>query len=82
MPVISYDRLIQNANVDYYISFDNEKVGQLQGTSLVDKLKERGKSSGKIVMINGSPTDNNAKLFNKGAHTRAGRLRLRDRSQA
>jgi D-xylose transport system substrate-binding protein len=69
VPVISYDRLIQNANVDYYISFDNEKVGQLQGTSLVDKLKSDGKSSGKIVMINGSPTDNNAKLFNKGAHT-------------
>jgi D-xylose transport system substrate-binding protein len=69
VPVISYDRLIINGDVDYYISFDNEKVGQVQGKSLVDKLKADGKTSGKIVMINGSPTDNNAKLFNRGAHS-------------
>jgi D-xylose transport system substrate-binding protein len=68
VPVISYDRLITNADVDYYISFDNEKVGQLQGQALVDKLKEDGESSGNIVMINGAPTDNNAKLFKQGAH--------------
>jgi len=61
VPVISYDRLILNSDVDYYISFDNEKVGQLQGQALVDKLKEDGKT-GSIVMINGAPTDNNAKL--------------------
>jgi D-xylose transport system substrate-binding protein len=69
VPVISYDRLINNADVDYYISFDNEKVGQLQGQALIDKLKEDGKSSGTVVMINGAPTDNNAKLFKKGAHS-------------
>ena len=69
IPVISYDRLIQKSDVDYYISFDNEKVGQLQAQSLVDKLKKDGKTTGKIVMINGGPTDNNAKLFNKGAHS-------------
>jgi D-xylose transport system substrate-binding protein len=69
VPVISYDRLITNADVDYYISFDNEKVGQLQGQALVDKLKEDGTSSGSIVMINGAPTDNNAKLFKTGAHS-------------
>jgi D-xylose transport system substrate-binding protein len=69
VPVISYDRLITNADVDYYISFDNEKVGQLQAESLVSKLKEDGKSSGSIVMINGAPTDNNAKLFKAGAHS-------------
>src|SRR6266545_3973409 len=68
VPVISYDRLILNADVDYYISFDNEKVGQLQGQALVDKLKEDGES-GSIVMINGAPTDNNAKLFKQGAHS-------------
>jgi D-xylose transport system substrate-binding protein len=68
VPVISYDRLILDADVDYYISFDNEKVGQLQGQALVDKLKEDGKS-GSIVMINGAPTDNNAKLFKQGAHS-------------
>jgi D-xylose transport system substrate-binding protein len=68
VPVISYDRLILNADVDYYISFDNQKVGQLQGQALVDKLKADGKS-GSIVMINGAPTDNNAKLFKQGAHS-------------
>jgi D-xylose transport system substrate-binding protein len=68
IPVVSYDRLILKADVDYYISFDNEKVGELQAQALVDKLKKDGKTSGKIVMINGGPTDNNAKLFNKGAH--------------
>lgn len=68
IPVIAYDRLITNSDVDYYISFDNEKVGEVQAQALVDKLKKDGKTSGKIVMINGGPTDNNAKLFNKGAH--------------
>jgi len=69
VPVISYDRLINNAEIDYYISFDNEQVGKLQGQALVDKLKSDGKSDGTIVMINGSPTDNNATLFKKGAHS-------------
>src|SRR3954454_17202619 len=68
VPVLSYDRLIQNADVDSYISFDNEQVGKLQATSLVDKLKKDGKT-GKIVMINGAPTDSNAALFKKGAHS-------------
>jgi D-xylose transport system substrate-binding protein len=68
VPVISYDRLILNAPVDYYISFDNVQVGKLQATSLVDKLKADGKK-GSVVMINGAPTDNNAKLFKQGAHS-------------
>src|SRR4051794_15929891 len=56
IPVISYDRLITNADVDYYISFDNAAVGKLQGESLVKAL---GTPDGKsIVMINGAPTDN------------------------
>ena len=68
IPVISYDRLILDAEVDYYISFDNEKVGQLQGESLIEALG--GSGDGKqIVMINGAPTDNNAKLFKAGAHS-------------
>ncbi len=69
VPVISYDRLILNAPVNYYISFDNEKVGVLQGTSLLDKLTADGNAGKTIVMINGSPTDNNATLFKKGAHS-------------
>jgi D-xylose transport system substrate-binding protein len=67
IPVISYDRLVTNADVDYYISYDNAQVGKLQGNSL---LKALGSPNGKsIVMINGAPTDNNAKLFKSGAHS-------------
>jgi D-xylose transport system substrate-binding protein len=67
VPVVSYDRLITNADIDYYVSFDNVRVGELQGRSLLDAL---GTPSGKtIVMINGAPTDNNAKLFKRGAHS-------------
>jgi D-xylose transport system substrate-binding protein len=68
IPVVSYDRLITDADIDYYISFDNERVGKLQGDSLVKKLKDDG-ANGSIVMINGAPTDNNAKLFKQGAHS-------------
>jgi D-xylose transport system substrate-binding protein len=68
VPVISYDRLIQDAPIDYYISYDNEKVGELQATALTEKLAEDGTTSGDLVMINGSPTDNNATLFKEGAH--------------
>ena len=35
IPVISYDRLVTDADIDYYISFDNAKVGKLQGDALV-----------------------------------------------
>ena len=69
VPVISYDRLIQNADVALYISFDNEQVGVLQATALVDKLKADGITEGDIVMINGAPTDNNASQFKAGAHS-------------
>jgi D-xylose transport system substrate-binding protein len=69
VPVVSYDRLILNADVAYYISFDNLEVGKLQAQSLDSKLKAEGKGSGTIVMINGAPTDNNAKLFKQGAHS-------------
>jgi D-xylose transport system substrate-binding protein len=69
VPVISYDRLVLNADVDYYISFNNENVGKLQGKALVDKLASSGAKGGTIVVINGSPTDNNAKLFKAGAHS-------------
>jgi D-xylose transport system substrate-binding protein len=69
IPVISYDRLITDApDLDYYISFDNVKVGELQGQALVDKLTKDG-AKGNIFMVNGSPTDNNAKLFKQGAHS-------------
>ena len=68
VPVISYDRLITGtANVAYYLSFDNAKVGTLQAQALMTALS--GVTKPTIVMINGSPTDNNAKLFKQGAHS-------------
>jgi D-xylose transport system substrate-binding protein len=70
VPVIAYDRLILNSDgVNYYISFNNVKVGQLQAQSLVDALNAMSVSKPQIVMINGSPTDNNASLFKQGAHS-------------
>jgi D-xylose transport system substrate-binding protein len=67
IPVISYDRLLTDSDIDYYISFDNVRVGRLQAESLTKKLEEDGNGDGTIVMINGAPTDNNAKLFKQGA---------------
>ena len=68
VPVIAYDRAILNSDgVSYYISFDNVEVGRLQAQTLVDALA--GVDNPQIVMINGSPTDNNAGEFKKGAHS-------------
>jgi D-xylose transport system substrate-binding protein len=67
VPVIAYDRLISGAPVDYYVSFDNVRVGRIQAQSLLDKLGDaQGKS---IVMLNGSPTDPSAGDYKKGAHS-------------
>jgi D-xylose transport system substrate-binding protein len=66
--VIAYDRPIENADVDYLITFDNRQVGVLQGTALVDKLRADG-ARGSLVMINGAPTDPNAALFKAGANS-------------
>jgi D-xylose transport system substrate-binding protein len=68
VPVISYDRLLLNSKPDYYVEFNSPQVGKLQGEALVNKLKQDG-SKGSIIMINGAPTDNNAKLFKQGAHS-------------
>ncbi|MFE6036049.1 multiple monosaccharide ABC transporter substrate-binding protein [Streptomyces sp. NPDC056452] len=70
IPVISYDRLILGTeNVDYYASFDNEKVGELQGTYIVDKLglKDGKKGPFNIELFAGSNDDNNTKYFFNGA---------------
>ncbi|MCR4989275.1 MAG: substrate-binding domain-containing protein [Lachnospiraceae bacterium] len=56
--VIAYDRLINNADIDLYISFDNEMVGTLMGEALVDN----GLFGGKVIMVGGSPSDNNVSL--------------------
>jgi D-xylose transport system substrate-binding protein len=66
VPVVSYDRLVLGGTLAYYVSFDNEKVGALQGTALIEGL-ERQKATGGILMVNGSPTDHNAGDFKAGA---------------
>lgn len=68
--VIAYDRLILNTKaVDYYLAFDNFKVGQLQGQALLDGMaaKYPGKKNFNIELFSGSPDDNNAGVFFKGA---------------
>jgi D-xylose transport system substrate-binding protein len=63
--VIDYDRLtLDSPNVDYYVSFDNEAVGKLQGEGLVNCIGD--KKGANIAVLNGSPTDNNATLFKNG----------------
>jgi len=60
--VLAYDRLIKNSDLDLYVSFDNEKVGEMQAQAIV-KLAPKGK----FVYIGGAETDNNAHLFKQGA---------------
>lgn len=63
VPVISYDRLITNSDkVDIYLSFDNVKVGELQGKYITEQVGE-----GNYIIMSGAPTDNNATLFKQGA---------------
>ncbi len=59
--VISYDRLILNADIDAYISFDNGKVGEMQAAEMI-KLKPKGN----YYLLGGAPTDNNAKVLRQG----------------
>lgn len=60
--VISYDRLITNADVDYYISYDNKKAGMLQAEALLKEVNE-----GNFAYIGGAESDNNAVLLREGA---------------
>ncbi len=70
VPVIAYDRLIQSKDLNYYVSFDNVKVGQLQGQYIADHYsKYVSAGHNNLVMIDGAQTDNNALLFAKGAHS-------------
>ena len=61
VPVISYDRLIRNADVDLYISHQVEKIGEMQAQYAFDRVPK-----GNYVLIGGSPTDYNAILLRKG----------------
>src|SRR3954466_6133100 len=63
---IDYDRLTLGGSADYYVSYDNTKVGKLQGEGLHKCLGDKPAS---IAYLNGSPDDNNATLFSNGAHS-------------
>ena len=62
--IIAYDRLIQNAYLDYYISFDNAKVGELQANYIITRLQK-----GNIALIGGPPTDENSYYLRSGQMT-------------
>lgn len=65
--VIDYDRLtIEGDGADFYVSFDNEAVGKLQGEGLVKAVEAAGLKNPRVAVLNGSPTDNNATLFANG----------------
>ena len=70
VPVVAYDRLASGP-VSFYVSYDNRRVGMVQGQALLDQLSANGQDPkrGDIVMINGSPTDPNAADFKAGAHS-------------
>lgn len=64
IPVIDYDRLNVGARSNYYVSFDNVRVGELQGMAMKKALADQ--SGAEVIEIEGAPTDNNATLFHKG----------------
>ena len=63
---IDYDRLTLNGDAAYYVSFDNVAVGKLQGEGLVQAIKDWNVKNPQIFELGGSPTDNNATLFEQG----------------
>jgi D-xylose transport system substrate-binding protein len=67
VPVVSYDQLVENAAVDAYVSFSNEKTGEVQAEALAKKLKEDGNPHGPILMINGPAGSAKAAQLEKGA---------------
>lgn len=68
VPVIAYDRLISGIDYAYYVSFNNVRVGEMQGQALLDAMNAKGTTAeGQIVMIHGSPTDPSSADYKKGA---------------
>ncbi len=63
---IDYDRLTLNGSASYYVSFDSQVAGRLQGEGIKACLDAAGKTQARIVFLNGAPTDNNATLFKTG----------------
>lgn len=71
--IVAYDRLIRNANVDLYISMDNEKVGELMAQAIIDQIGKEGR----IIQIKGSPTDYNVKMVQDGFEKIIGTTNIR-----
>ena len=65
VPVIAYDRLIRNSPLAYYVSFDSVAVGKAEAGWMADHTQQ----GARLVIINGSPTDDNAHLVNQGIHS-------------
>jgi D-xylose transport system substrate-binding protein len=68
--VIDYDRLVTGSSPDYYVSFDNTKVGEQQGTALIAAVQAANLTNPTVAFIDGAPTDNNATLFANGYHSK------------
>ncbi len=64
VPLVAYDRLIDDRRVDWYVGFDGEAVGRLQAGLLAEAIAGR---TGGVVMVNGAPSDPNAAEFRRGA---------------
>jgi D-xylose transport system substrate-binding protein len=62
IPVVSYDRLVENSNVDVYISFDNYQVGEIMAAYMIENVPEGG-----YIIVNGSKNDSNSEMINEGA---------------
>jgi D-xylose transport system substrate-binding protein len=65
--VVAYDRLAEGP-ISAYVSYDNEKIGELQGQALLDAMGPKATPAANVVMINGDPADPNAAMFKAGAH--------------
>jgi D-xylose transport system substrate-binding protein len=66
IPTVDYDRLTLGGSASYYVSFDNVAVGTTIGQGLVKCMQGQGHSTGAVIELDGSPTDNNATLFHQG----------------
>ncbi len=66
IPVLAYDRLIRNCDLDLYMTFDNFRVGELQAQYLVEALAKIGPGKKRIMRLYGAKTDNNATVFKAG----------------
>jgi D-xylose transport system substrate-binding protein len=61
VPVLAYDRLIRDSDLDVYVTFDNEQVGYLQAKGVLEKVPQ-----GNFILLGGAASDNNAKLLRDG----------------